>query len=262
MMQYKEYEGKDLKGMVLRMERSSVYDGDGFRTVVFLKGCPLRCQWCSTPESQSFEIEKTDQNVYGTEMTVEEVLKEVRKDSTFYFHSGGGMTVSGGEVLAQPEFSRCLLQRARWEGIDTAIETSFFAVWEKIEPILAHTDTAFIDLKFVDGPSHKKYCGADNSLILENMRKANDVKADFRMIIRIPLIPGVNDSEEELRRMGAFCRTLTKMEYLEVLPYHKLGTSTYEKLNRPYLLKGTEPPSAEHMEWAKGILKEYVERIK
>ena len=99
---------KDRQGMVLRIERSSIHDGDGFRTVVFLKGCPLRCQWCSTPESQSFGVEKTADNVYGTLMTVEDVMKEIRKDSLFFFLSTGGVTLSGGEVLAQPEFALAL----------------------------------------------------------------------------------------------------------------------------------------------------------
>ena len=87
---------KDRQGMVLRIERSSIHDGDGFRTVVFLKGCPLRCQWCSTPESQSFGVERTADNVYGTLMTVEDVMKEIRKDSLFFFLSTGGVTLSGG----------------------------------------------------------------------------------------------------------------------------------------------------------------------
>ena len=101
---------KDRQGMVLRIERSSIHDGDGFRTVVFLKGCPLRCQWCSTPESQSFEVENTESGSYGTLMTVDEVMRELRKDSLFFFISGGGVTLSGGEMLAQPEFSAALLK--------------------------------------------------------------------------------------------------------------------------------------------------------
>ena len=116
------------KGMVLRIERSSIHDGDGMRTVVFLKGCPLRCQWCSTPESQAFQVETTvdGSKSYGTEMTVTDVMKEVRKDTAFYFISGGGMTLSGGELLAQPDFSLALLKAASMEGISTAVETSFF----------------------------------------------------------------------------------------------------------------------------------------
>lgn len=121
---------KDRKGMVLRIERSSIHDGEGLRTVVFLKGCPLRCQWCSTPESQSFQIEQTETNTYGTLMTVAEVMREIRKDSLFYFISAGGLTLSGGEILAQPEFTLALLKNARMECINTAVETSFFAPWE------------------------------------------------------------------------------------------------------------------------------------
>ena len=119
---------------------------------LFMKGCPLRCQWCSTPESHRKEIQTTldGKITYGRIMTVEEVLVEVRKDIPFYFHSGGGMTVSGGEILAQSEFVYNLVRRARWEGIDTCIETSFYGAWDKIEPILDCTDTAFVDLKLMD----------------------------------------------------------------------------------------------------------------
>ena len=122
---------KDREGMVLRIERSSIHDGSGFRTVVFLKGCPMRCQWCSTPESQSF-VEETakDGTVYGTRMTVEQVVREVRKDSLFYFISAGGLTLSGGEILAQPEFSLALLKNAKMECFRTAVETSFIAPWD------------------------------------------------------------------------------------------------------------------------------------
>ena len=122
------------KGMVLRIERSSIHDGDGMRTVVFLKGCPLRCQWCSTPESQAFQVETTvdGSKSYGTELTVTDVMKEVRKDTAFYFISGGGMTLSGGELLAQPDFSLALLKAASMEGISTAVETSFFGKEETI----------------------------------------------------------------------------------------------------------------------------------
>ena len=127
---------KDREGVVLRIERSSIHDGEGLRTVVFLKGCPLRCQWCSTPESQSFQVERAGENTYGSRMTVGEVMREIRKDSLFYFISTGGLTLSGGEILAQPEFTLALLKNARMECINTAVETSFFASWEKIEPLL------------------------------------------------------------------------------------------------------------------------------
>lgn len=255
------YEGKDKKGMVLRLERSSIYDGDGFRTVVFLKGCPLRCAWCSTPESQSFQVEEAETKIYGQEMTVEQVLKEIRKDIPFYFHSGGGMSVSGGEMLCQPEFSRCLLQQARREGIDTAIETTLFAPWKTAEPILKHVHTVFADLKFMDSDLHKKYCGVDNKLILKNFLRTSSCDADFGLIVRIPVIPGINDSEEELRKMGEFCAQLTHLRHVQLLPYHRLGSDTYRKLGRTYELEGLLSPSAEHMETCRSVIGQYVSRV-
>lgn len=249
------------KGMVLRLERSSVFDGDGFRTVVFLKGCPLRCQWCSTPESQSFQVEKTAENVYGTEMTVEDVIREIRKDSLFYFISTGGVTVSGGEVLAQPEFTYAILRNSQAECINTAIETSFFAPWETIRPILDYVNTAYVDLKIFDAEKHKKYCGADNKLILENLLATNEVDIPFRLVIRTPIIPGINDSPEELEDIGAFCARLNHLAHVQLLPYHKLGTATYEKLGREYLLKGVEPPSPEDMARHREVIGRYVKAV-
>ena len=160
------------KGMVLRIERSSIHDGDGMRTVVFLKGCPLRCQWCSTPESQAFQVETTvdGSKSYGTEMTVTDVMKEVRKDTAFYFISGGGMTLSGGELLAQPDFSLALLKAASMEGISTAVETSFFGKEETIAAMVPYVDTFYVDLKAVTPSLHKKYCGVDNRIILHNIK--------------------------------------------------------------------------------------------
>ncbi len=255
-MMQADYAGRDLQGMVLRLEKSSVYDGEGFRTVVFLKGCPLRCQWCSTPESQSPEIETTLDGAitYGKRMTVEEVLVEVRKDSLFYFHSDGGMTVSGGEILTQPDFVLALLRRARYEAIDTCIETTLYAGWEIVEPILDVVDNAFVDLKLVTEEAHKKYTGISNRRILENLRKAGACSLGEKIIIRTPLIPGVNDSEEELEKIGHFVGSLSHIRHIQLLPYHRLGTDTYRKLGRPYLLSDVKVPSAEHMEWCRSIV--------
>lgn len=247
--------------MILRLERSSIYDGDGFRTVVFLKGCPMRCLWCSTPESQSFQIEETETKTYGQEMTVEQVLKEIRKDIPFYFHSGGGLSVSGGEMLCQQEFSRCLLKQARKEGIDTAIETTLFAPWKTVDMILDHVNTVFADLKFMDSDLHKKYCGVDNKLILKNFIKTNDRDTKFDLIVRIPVIPGVNDSVEELAKMGEFCAQLTHLRHVQLLPYHRLGSDTYRKLGRPYELEGLLSPSAEHMEICRTVIGRYVSKV-
>lgn len=246
---------------MLRIERSSIYDGDGFRTVVFLKGCPLRCQWCSTPESQAFPIEYAEQNTYGRIMTVEGVMKEVRKDTAFFFHSKGGMTLSGGEILAQPGFTLALLQASWQECINTAIETSFFAPWAVIQPILPYVNTAFVDIKLFNRKQHKQYCGVDNQTILENLLQTNQVEKPFRLIVRVPIIPGINDTEEELKQIGRFCAGLRHLHHVQLLPYHRLGTNTYSKLGRPYLLATVRSPSSEHMQALRSVMHKYVETI-
>lgn len=250
-------------GMVLRIERSSVHDGDGLRTVVFLKGCPLRCRWCSTPESQSFAQETTAGGVtYGVRMTVEEVLREVRKDSLFYFISSGGLTLSGGELLAQPEFSLALLRCARQEGINTAVETSFCAPWDKIQPMLPYINTAYVDMKLFDPQRHQEYCGVSNERILQNLLLTNEVGDGLRLVVRTPLIPGVNDSREELEGIGRFCAQLRHMDHLQLLPYHRLGTATYEKLGRPYLLGDVPTPAPEHMEACRAVLRQFLNDVR
>lgn len=262
-MRHDEYIGKDLQGTVLRLEKSSVYDGDGFRTVVFFKGCPLRCQWCSTPESQKREIQSTlDGTItYGKIMTVEEVLVEVRKDTLFYFHSGGGMTLSGGEIMTQHEFVLTLLQRARYEAIDTAIETSFFTKWEIAKSVFETTNTAFVDLKIFDEEKHTAYTGVSNKSILENIRRAGRLGADTKFIIRTPLIPGVNDGEEDLKRVGQFLSELPYVHHIQLLPYHRLGTDTYRKLGIEYQLKDVQVPSEEHMENCRNVIKRYYDHV-
>lgn len=262
-MNYQSYENMDFPGSVLRIEKSSIFDGDGLRTVVFMKGCPLRCQWCSTPESHHKKIQTTlDGSItYGCTMTVEEVMAEVRKDIPFYFHSGGGMTVSGGEILTQPEFVYYLMHRASWEGIDTCIETSFYGDWNHINLILNCTNTAFVDLKLMNPETHKKYTGISNDVILSNIRKAGMKKSSMKLIIRRPLIPGVNDSEEELTFLGQFLSELPGVDHLQLLPYHRLGTDTYRKLGLTYQLPDVEAPSKEHMEWCVNITNKYIKTI-
>ena len=260
---FNEYDGMDMKGTVLRFEKSSIYDGDGLRTVVFLKGCPLRCQWCSTPESHKKEIQTTldGEIIYGMNLTVEEVMVEVRKDIPFYFHSGGGVTLSGGEILTQADFAYNIIRRSCQEGINTCIETSFFGEWSKIEKILGCTNTAFVDLKLMDPEKHKFYTGVSNDLILENIKKAGQGIPRLKLIIRRPLIPGVNDSKEDLEALGQFLGELPGVDHLQLLPYHKLGTDTYRKLGLKYPLPETEVPDDDHMQWCVETAGKYIKTI-
>lgn len=247
-----------LEGMVLRIEKSSINDGEGLRTVVFLKGCPLTCLWCSTPESQFGGIETGADKTFGRLMSVDQVVAEVEKDKIFYFHSGGGMTLSGGEPLAQPAFSAALLKECKLQGINTAMESCLFAPYEDLEKVVPYLDQIYIDLKFVDSQKHKQFCGTPNQVILENIRRMIRENPQLTVIVRIPMIPGINDSDEDMTAAATFCcelndstpaefsRELKPIAAVEFLPYHRLGIQTYEQLGRPYGLADLETPSPEY----------------
>lgn len=284
-----------IRGCVLRIERTSIHDGKGLRTVLFLKGCPLRCQWCSTPESQRFEPEKgyvskncigcgtcvdacphgaiiilednkkvhTDSSKckdcftciekclhgankkYGKYMSIQEAVQEITKDEIFYFHSNGGVTISGGEPLFQSDFVARVLQECRKIDIHTAIETSLYANYKSIETILPWLNTLYVDIKLMDKKSHKKWTGVNNTLILDNIQKIDRSKYPLEIIIRIPLIPGVNDSDLNLLATAKFCKSIKKLKEIELLPYHRLGIETYRNLGMDYLLKDLASPSSD-----------------
>ena len=227
-------------GIVLRIEKTSIHDGEGLRTVVFLKGCPLRCKWCSTPESQRMEIE----NGYGKDMTVEEVVKEICKDEIFFFHSGGGVTISGGEVLMQADFAKEILKSCIEQGIPTAIETSLYSSYDKIRELLPYLTSMYIDFKAADEKRHEFYTGVSNKRIKENLVKV-DTEFTGDIHIRTPVIPMVNMFEKNMKEMIKFLKDLKHIKDIELLPYHRLGLETYERLGRVYELKDVEIPDME-----------------
>lgn len=253
--------GAGKSGMVLRIERSSIHDGAGFRTVVFLKGCPLRCLWCSTPESQSFAVETAGDKIYGQSMTVEELMAEVRKDSIFYFHSGGGLTLSGGEPLAQADFSAEALRQALAEGISTAVETSLGVPFRLVEKALPYLDIVYADLKHIDPDKHRIQCGVDNAVILDNLRRVDAQAAAIKFFVRVPLIPGFNDDAETLRRTGEFLAGLKNLDGVQLLPYHRLGMDTYNRMGLPYPLASVMPPSQAEMEACREIVRSHVGNV-
>lgn len=233
-------------GIVLRIERASVFDGQGLRTVVFLKGCPLACAWCSTPEGQRPEIEQAKETTYGMLMTLEEVIAEVSKDEVFFFHSGGGVTLSGGEPLMQADFAAAILRASRLRGINTALESSVSAPFAELEKVMPLLDTMYVDIKLMDEAMHRKYCGAGNRRILDNIGRLTAVRPSLRVIARVPLVPGVNDSDDNLAETALFCSN-HGIGTIELLPYHRLGVPTYAKLGRAYSLPEVRPPSAEYL---------------
>ncbi len=238
-------------GRIFDIQRYSIHDGDGIRTIVFLKGCVLRCRWCCNPESQKYEIEtmmvQGKPKTIGRDVTVAEVMETVEKDRSYYRRSGGGLTLSGGESLCQPEFARDLLHAAKSAGINTAMESMGCAKWEVIETVLPYLDHYLLDIKHMDMAKHKEFTGRSNELMLENARKIGD-SGQTRLSIRIPVIPTFNDTEEEIRQIAAYADTLTGVERIHLLPYHRLGQDKYEGLGRPYSLEEIRPPAREQME--------------
>ncbi len=240
----------NVTGRIFDIQRFSTHDGPGVRTIVFLKGCPLRCRWCCNPESQSYKIqqmkEKGSLKTVGRDVTVEEVLSEVLRDRPYYRRSGGGLTLSGGESLWQPDFATALLEAAHQNGINTALETTGFADAEVIERFLPHVDLFLMDIKHTDSRKHEEFTTRPNEKILQNAKLiAQKAK---RLIIRVPVIPGFNDTEGEIESIARFAASLPNVNEIHLLPYHRMGQGKYEGLDRPYLMGDVPPPTAEQME--------------
>lgn len=239
------------KGRIFDIQRYSIHDGNGIRTIVFLKGCVLRCRWCCNPESQEYDIQtmmvQGKPKVIGRDVTVAEVMKTVEKDRQYYWRTGGGLTLSGGESLCQPEFARALLQAAQESGISTAMESMGCAKWETIEKLLPYLDQYLLDIKHMNPRKHKEFTGRSNELMIENAMKI--AKSGMtELSIRVPVIPGFNDTEEEIRQIAAYTATLPNVKRMHLLPYHRLGQDKYTGLNREYLMGDVKPPTNEHME--------------
>lgn len=247
------------KGRIFDIQRYSIHDGHGIRTIVFLKGCVLRCRWCCNPESQEYKIQtmmvQGKPKTIGRDVTVEEVMQEVEKDRAYYRRSGGGLTLSGGESLCQPEFARDLLRAAKEAGITTAMESMACAKWEVIESILPYLDQYLMDIKHINPEKHKEFTGRSNELMLENARKVA-ASGMTELSIRVPVIPTFNDTPEEIRDIARFADKLPGVKRIHLLPYHRLGQDKYDGLGREYLMKDILPPTNEHMEMLKRVVTE------
>lgn len=224
-----------MKAVVFEIEKFATHDGPGIRTVVFLKGCPLRCKWCHSPESWKPQIEHyPDGTVIGREMTSDEVLSEVLKDRDFYEASGGGLTVSGGEPLFRWEFVTELMGKAKEAGLRTAVETSGYAPRTAIESVAKVCDLWLYDIKGMDAVRHKEHTGVDNESIHRNLRWLDAQGA--KVVLRCPMIPGTNDFDANLVALGRFADTLKSVDHIDIEPYmpygidkaHKLGLKVYE----------------------------------
>ena len=183
--------------------------------------------------------------IVGREMTVAQVMAEIERDVPFYDESGGGVTFSGGEPLAQRDFLLALLRACREKEIHTAVDTCGFATWETFDNIREYVGLFLYDLKLMDAAKHQKFTGVSNGLILRNLQALSQRGHDI--FLRVPIIPGINDDDEEVRRIGAFAAALPRLERVDILPYHRAGVEKYGRLNEVYELPETRPPSDERM---------------
>lgn len=306
----------ELTGRIFDIQSFAVQDGPGIRTTVFFKGCPLRCPWCHSPESQAFhpqlcwmsqkclgaehckdrcmlacpksgisygdvtqnsvtgeDIQLVRVNrtlcdncgtcaskcyqgalyICGEDYTVEQVMQIVRRDVSFYAESGGGVTLSGGECMCQPEFALELLKAMKAENIHTAVDTTGFVPWEKLEAVLPYTDLFLYDLKHMNSRDHELVTGVPNELILDNARRIAAAGGEIQ--VRIPVIPSFNNSPENMEQTGRFiCELGDAVSMVQLLPYHNMGSVKYFRLNEEERVMEAVPPSDEEMQGHKALL--------
>ena len=240
-----------VQGRIFDIQRYSIHDGPGIRTIVFLKGCYLRCRWCCNPESQSHDFEQMTMGgvtkSVGQDITVGEVMETVLKDRPYYRRSGGGLTLSGGECLFQADFTAALLEAAHDAQLNTAVESTAFAPFEKIEKILPELDYYLLDIKHMNSAKHKTYTGVPNERILENARRIAE-SGQCQLIIRVPVVPGFNDSIHDIQEISQFASSLPGVHRMHLLPYHRLGMDKYAGLGRDFSLADVVPPTPAHMQ--------------
>jgi pyruvate formate lyase activating enzyme len=218
--------------MIFDIKKFAIHDGPGIRTTVFFKGCPLDCQWCHNPECKS-----DNADLYAgldNDELFRKVFKEIRKDLIFYDQSGGGVTFSGGEPLMQMDLLSELLVASREAGIHTAVDTCGYAKFDNFQRILDRVDLFLYDIKLIDDAAHKKYTDASNDLILDNLRELAKTGKEIR--IRVPLIPGITDSDENLTGIARLIQALDNVSTVDLLPYNLFGKSKYRKLEKSHPL--------------------------
>ena len=249
----------DPRAIVLNVQGYSIHDGPGIRTTVFLKGCPLRCLWCHNPESQrqapevAVDPERLEApgSVMGRERSASELFDEVIADAPFYRQSGGGVTLSGGEPLAQPAFAAELLRRCHEAGIHTVLDTCGHAQWSVARRVLAHVDLVLFDFKHMDPEAHRRLTGVDNRRILDNARRIHH-ELGLPLHARVPVIPGFNDSADNLDATARFIADeLAPSVPVCLHAYHRLGAGKYQRLGRGAEFLALEPPDDARMQWAR-----------
>ena len=246
-----------VRGVIFDVKKYAIHDGPGIRTTVFLKGCPLNCQWCHNPESinpkpepsldyrDPFRLDPFAEDNYdllGEEVTVEALMEEILKDRIYYEESDGGVTFSGGEPLAQIDFLESLLKKCKKEEIHTTVDTSGLAPEESVDRIIDLVDLFLFDIKLVNEELHKQYAGSSNRTILENFQLLTERTLEIEL--RFPLIPGITDTKENVDDIKDLIRENPGSRKISILPFHDVEKK-YSRLGRDFELAGLEPPDEE-----------------
>lgn len=279
--------------MIFNIQKCSIHDGHGLRTLVFFKGCPLRCKWCANPESQAYgpEIMETPSKCIGCmactkvcpqgaitlqekgplidrdkcincfkctdrcyaaakepigeDYDIEELYRLIDRDREFYKINGGGVTFSGGEPLTHPKYLTKIAKLCHERGIDVNMESCGVGNYEEFKHALPYISHMFFDIKHINSQIHQEITGSGNELILENLKKI--AKHDIKITIRTPIIPGLNDTVDNLAGIAEFLRGIPEIKEYELLAYHQFGAGKYAALGRDYSLAEVEPPSDEKM---------------
>lgn len=300
---------KGSKGVVFDIQRFAIHDGPGIRTLVFFKGCPLRCWWCQNPEGltgarslgyfeyrciksgecisvchsnaltfqgESLAIDRSACDgcelcveacpsgalaVAGREIDADELIREIERDVLLFDNSGGGVTFSGGEPLFQPAFLKELLVRCRERGIHTALETSGQASSRVFESVIDLVDLFLFDLKLIDDGDHRKYTGVSNEFIKRNLMALVERNRGRDVILRFPVIPGINDTERNVNEFRSFVRSLDGIGEVNLLPYHDVSEK-YRRLGLSYRMDARPAPSAERLGYIKRRLEESGLKVK
>jgi pyruvate formate lyase activating enzyme len=287
------------KALIFNVQKYNMFDGPGVRTIVFFKGCPLRCKWCANPEGLERKVQvmlkrslctdcgacvsvcpvgilnlsketskleitrdmdcigcrkcidvcpESALSIAGEIKTISELLEIIEEDRTFYEMSGGGITLGGGEVLMQPEAAANLLMACKKEGINTAIETSGYAKLEAVLQVAEFTDLFLFDIKHMDSDRHFELTGVRNERILNNLTEL--LKRRYNVKIRMPLLKGINDSQDEMDQVIQFLlsyREYKNFKGIDLLPYHKFGVNKYNQLGEDYQINGDPSLTDEEM---------------
>lgn len=290
---------QEAKGCVFNIQKFSIHDGPGIRTIVFFKGCPLSCKWCSNPESQEFSttilfdksnciscgkcIDICSHNAIslqnkglidrdkcvncgtcsdicptgaltksGNIHSVKEVLDEVTKDSVHFRRSGGGVTLSGGEPLSQPDYALSLILGAKERGLHTAMETTGVAPVEVLHRVIPHLDLVLLDIKSFYSQPMEEQVGTKSEVVLKNALIINRLAKE--LVIRVPVIPGFNADENSVKAIASFVTHLNKVQKIHLLPYHNYGQNKYSLLGKEYEISALNSPSKNEMEKYKSIV--------